>query len=109
MKPITSLFAGLLFALLVGCASEKKEALESEAKISKDQAERIAQAQAPNGTIKEGELEREKGRLIWSFDITTPGSRDTTEVNVDAQTGQIVNVSKETSEQEKNEKKEDAK
>jgi uncharacterized membrane protein YkoI len=108
MKPI-SLFAGLLVALMAGCASEKNEAMQSEAKISKAQAERIALAQAPNGTIKEAELEKEKGRLIWSFDITTPGSRDTTEVNVDAQSGQVVSVSKETPEQEKNEKKEDAK
>lgn len=109
MKSITSLFAGFLIALMLGCASTKNGPMESEAKIGKAEAERIALAQAPNGTIKEGELEKEKGRLIWSFDITTPGSRDTTEVNVDAQNGQVVSVTKETPEQEKKEKKEEGK
>ena len=104
MKPITSLFAALLIGLISGCASDKEEALQAGAKISKPEAERIALAQAPNGTIKEGELEKEKGRLIWSFDISTPGSQDTTEVNVDAQSGKVVSVTKETPEQEKNEK-----
>jgi len=102
-------FAALLLGLMTGCASDKNDVLQAEAKISKGEAERIALAHAPNGIIKEGELEREKGRLIWSFDITTPGSRDTTEVNVDAQTGQVVSVTKETPEQEKTEKKEEAK
>ena len=46
--------------------------------------------QAPNGTIKESELEKEHGKLIWSFDIATPGTTDITEVNVDAITGKVV-------------------
>jgi hypothetical protein len=94
----------LLTFFLTGCASYKDTKLQAQAKIGKSDAERIALAQAPNGTIKEGELEKEKGRLIWSFDITTPGSPDTTEVNIDAQTGQVVSVTRETPEQEKMEK-----
>lgn len=90
---------------MAGCASDKDDALQAGAKIAKSEAERIALAQTPNGTIKEGELEKEKGRLIWSFDITTPGSQDTTEVNVDAQSGKVVSMTKETPEQEKKEKK----
>jgi uncharacterized membrane protein YkoI len=50
----------------------------------------------PGGTIKEGELEKEHGKLIWSFDIATPGTQDITEVHVDAVTGQVVNLEKET-------------
>jgi len=42
--------------------------------------------------------------LIWSFDITTPDSKDITEVNVDAKSGEIIAATKETPEQEKNEK-----
>jgi uncharacterized membrane protein YkoI len=49
----------------------------------------------PGGTVKEGELEKEKGKLIWSFDLTTPGSKGITEVNVDALTGDVVSVEKE--------------
>jgi len=109
MKFITVLSASLLAVLLAGCVSDKQQKLEAEAKISKDEAQRVALAQTPNGSIKEGELEREKGRLVWSFDITTPRSPDTTEVQVDVQTGQVVSVTKETPEQEKQEKKAEAK
>ena len=88
--------AALLSGLLLGCASEQQAKLERQARISKSEAEKVALTQAANGTIKECELEKEKGRLIWSFDITTPDSKDITEVQVDAQTGQVVAVEKET-------------
>lgn len=91
---------------LTGCASEKGEQAEmqSQAKITKEQALQTALAKAPGGTVKEGELERENGKLIWSFDLSTPGTKNTTEVNVDAITGDIVSVSTETPEQEGKEK-----
>ena len=105
------IIAGLLAAAIVavgaaGCASEKQEQaeLQAQAKISKEQAQQTALAKAPGGTIKEGELEKEKGKLIWSFDIATPDSKDITEVNVDAITGDVVSVEKETPEQQKKEK-----
>jgi uncharacterized membrane protein YkoI len=98
------LIVALLITLAVGCASQKQEAREGQAKISRSEAEKIALAQAPNGTIKEGELEKEKGRLIWSFDIATPGAEDITEVHVDARTGQVVATEKETPQHEQKEK-----
>jgi uncharacterized membrane protein YkoI len=94
----------LTAALFFGCASDQEAKLQNEARISKPDAEKIALAHAPNGMIQEGELEKEKGRLIWSFDIATPGSQDITEVQVDAQTGQVVSVEKETPKQERKEK-----
>jgi uncharacterized membrane protein YkoI len=94
----------LVAGLFIGCASDKQSKLEAEAKITKPEAEKIALAQAPNGTIKEGELENEKGRLIWSFDIATPGTKDITEVQVDARTGQVVTIEKETPKQQEKEK-----
>jgi uncharacterized membrane protein YkoI len=108
MKIIKTLCAAaLVTGLVAGCASQKHEnqaALSAQAKVSKADAERIALAQVHNGTVKESELEKEKGRLIWSLDISTPDSKDITEVNVDAITGQIVNVEKETAKQEGAEK-----
>jgi uncharacterized membrane protein YkoI len=105
------IIAGLLAAAIVavgaaGCASEKQEQaeLQAQAKISKEQAQQTALAKAPGGTIKEGELEKEKGKLIWSFDISTPGSPNTTEVNVDAITGDVISVETETPAQQKKEK-----
>jgi len=105
-----SLIAILAIGALTGCVCAKgekhhnKEAkqakLMAEAKVSKTDAEKTALAKAPNGTIKEGELEKEKGKLIWSFDITTPDTKDITEVNVDAITGDVVSVEKEAAESE---------
>jgi uncharacterized membrane protein YkoI len=105
-----SLIAILAIGALAGCACTKgekhhnKEAkqakLMAQAKISKDDAGKTALAKVPNGTIKEGELEKEKGKLIWSFDITTPDTKDITEVNVDAITGDVVSVEKEAAESE---------
>jgi len=103
---------GLLAGGLAGCVTEKehegegkKGDLSGEAKITRAQAEQTALAKVPGGTIKEGELEKEKGKLIWSFDIATPGTKDITEVAVDAVTGNVVAVDKETPKDEAKEKK----
>jgi uncharacterized membrane protein YkoI len=105
------ILGGLLAAALVtvgvtGCETEKQEQaeLQAQAKIGKEQAQQTALAKVPNGTVKEGELEKEKGKLIWSFDIATPDSKDITEVGVDAITGEVVSVEKETPEQQAKEK-----
>jgi uncharacterized membrane protein YkoI len=106
--------SALAAALLTGCASnkcsksecEKKEhhhketKLMAEAKVSQDAAEKTALAKIPNGTIKEAEIEMEHGKLIWSFDVATPDTKDITEVNVDAITGDVVSVAKESAENE---------
>lgn len=82
----------LLAAALTGCNTENPSALQAQAKISKVDAQAKALAKIPNGIVKEGELEREHGRLIWSFEIATSDSKDVTEVNVDAITGEVVNI-----------------
>ena len=64
--------------------------LMAETKISKETAQATAQAKVPNSTVKESELEMEKGNLIWSFGFTIPDSKDIKEVNVDAMTGDVV-------------------
>ena len=88
-------------ALTAGCATSP-----SAAKISRTDAERAALAKVPNGVIKEGELEKEHGRLIWSFDISSAGSKDITEVHVDATTGEVIATEKESEAHEAAEKKE---
>ena len=102
--------SALAASLLVGCVSEKCERHHKhmQAKVSKEAAEKIALAKVPNGTVKEAELENEKGKLIWSFGFATPDSENTTEVNVDAITGAIVNMEQETPEAEAKEAAEDA-
>ena len=102
---------GLLAGVLTACVTEKESRakLEAKAKITKIAAEIIALAKVPNGTVKEGGIEEEKGKLIWSFDIATPGSQDITEVQVDALTGDVLDVSKETPAAEAKEKKSETK
>ena len=74
--------------------------LIKQASIMRYQAEKIALTKVPGGVIKSGELEKEKGRLVWSFDIARPGTRNLTEVHVDAKNGHIVSVKTETPAQE---------
>lgn len=107
----STLTLALLGLGLTACVSEKQEQahLAAQARVSRADAEKTALTKAPNGTVKEAELEKEKGKLIWSFDIATPGSNDITEVAVDAVTGAVVSVEKESPEQQASEKAEDAK
>jgi hypothetical protein len=109
---------GLAAVLISGCAwghcekCEKKDSeasLMAQAKISKETAQATAFAKVPNGTIKEGELEKENGHLQWSFDMATPDSKDTTEVNVDAITGEVISVAKESASDESKEASEEKK
>src|SRR5215831_8836262 len=103
---IYSILALGLAASLTACMTEKEDQKEKEAKlvtqakVTRAEAEKIALAKAPGGTIKEGEIENEKGKLIWSFDISMPGTKDIKEVNVDAITGDVLSVETETPDKE---------
>ena len=89
------------FALVVGIVSaapaQTSEAqLIKEAKVPKSQAEKIALTKIRSGIVKSAELEKEHGLLIWSFDIAKPGTKNITEIQVDAKTGRIASVQIET-------------
>jgi Peptidase propeptide and YPEB domain len=104
-------FTSLFFAIFViGAVSVfgAKSNLQKEAKISMKQARAIALKQVPGGKIASGELEREHGKLIYSFDIKT-AKAGVTEVNVDAIDGKVIAVQKETAAKEAAEKKAEAK
>lgn len=70
--------------------------LLSQAKITQAAAQKIALAKVPMGKLHSSELENEHGKLVWSFDIAMPGSRNITEILVDARTGKIVHSEIET-------------
>lgn len=118
MKINTIICLGLAVGLLAGCETERgehgekhrnKEAkLMAEAKISKETAEQTALAKVPNGTIKDSELEKEDGKLQWSFDVATPDTKDITEVNVDAVTGDVISADKESAADEAKEAAEES-
>jgi uncharacterized membrane protein YkoI len=77
-------------------AEETQAELKAQAKITQAEAEKTALARVPAGKIKASELEKEHGKLIWSFDISTPKSRNITEIQVDAKTGKIFSTQVET-------------
>jgi hypothetical protein len=77
-------------------------------RISMDGARAIALARVP-GTIRSGELEREHGRLVYSFDIKVKGRRGIEEVQVDAKDGSIVSVKHESARQEREERRQERK
>ncbi len=104
----TTIVVTSLVLLARGCATSG-EKLAAQAKISRVQAEQAALAQVSGGKITEGQLEKEHGKLVWSFDIATPGSQDITEIQVDALTGQIVSRATETPAQQAEEAKSKAK
>jgi uncharacterized membrane protein YkoI len=82
-------------------AEESQDALKAEAKITLEAASRTALAKVPGGTIKSSELEREHGKLIWSFDISKPKATNISEVQVDAKTGTVVSETTETPKQQR--------
>jgi uncharacterized membrane protein YkoI len=94
---------------------KKKQAWESKkkaemarllplAKVSQRVATKTALAAVPNGSLKEdAELEKENGKLVWSFDMTKPGTSTITEIMVDAVTGAIVSNEKENAMDQKKE------
>ena len=103
MKTTQSIGAAAIVALLafagpstLRAADESHAQLLTQAKIRQADAEKTALAKVAGGKIKSAELEKEHGKLIWSFDITTPKSRNITEVQVDAKTGEIVSTEIET-------------
>jgi uncharacterized membrane protein YkoI len=111
MKIRSFVNVGVLLSLvaLYGWAAEKKEsqaALKKEAKITLAQAEKTALSKEA-GKIQQKELEREKGRLIYSFDIRMKDGVH--EVNVDATTGEIVEDTVESPADEAKEKAADKK
>ena len=83
--------------------SAAQEKLAREAKITKEQAQATALKRAP-GTVESAELEREHGKLVYSFDIRN--SKGTiTEVQVSAISGRVVRVEHENKKQEADEKR----
>ena len=72
-----------------------------------EQARETALKRAP-GNVESGELEKEHGKLVYSFDIRN--SKGTiTEVQVSAITGKVVRVEHENKKQEAAEKEKEAK
>ncbi len=91
MKAILSALVATGALAVVGYAADDPK-LVSEAKVTETTARATALARVPHGTVKSEELEREKGHLIYSYDIQVAGKNGIDEVNVDAMTGRVLAV-----------------
>ena len=96
-------------ARAVPARQETMKQRKAEAKVSEQVARATALAQVPGGTVQSGELEREHGKLLYSFDISTKGKTGIDEVQVDAITGTVLSNTHETPAMEKAEANADAK
>src|SRR6202047_4471577 len=104
---IAILLVMLTFPAWAGGESKaSRAALSKEAKVTMEQAQKTALAKEA-GKIKSKELEREKGRLIYSFDIKTADGIH--EVSIDAMTGEVVEDTVESAAAEAKEKAADKK
>lgn len=87
--------------------SKASAKLAKKAKITLAQAREIAMRE-DSGTVESGHLEKEKGKLIYSFDIRN-AKGTITEVWVDAKSGKVVHKSEEDAAAEAKEKAADMK
>ncbi len=102
MKKI-SVAAATLFALVFGISALTANAQTK--KIGMAKAKAIALKHA-SGKIQSSELEKENGKMIYSFDIRN-NKGTITEVNIEAYTGAVVAVSEENPKKEAAEKKQE--
>jgi hypothetical protein len=113
--PVTAILCSVLTVSAHAQAAKPKKVVETEAQLQKEAKMTMADARAlalktvPNATIQAGEIEREGGKLIYSFDMKTPGKSGIDEVNIDAMTSKVISKAHETPKDEKAEAKADAK
>jgi hypothetical protein len=109
----TATLVGVLLVALLSLAAwaggenrSSQAALSKEAKITMEQAQKTALAKEA-GKIQSKEIEREKGKLIYSFDVKMADGVH--EVNVDAMTGEVLEDTVESAAAEAKEKAADKK
>ena len=102
----------LLSASIASAQGKKVETqaeLQKEAKMTMADARAMAMREVPGARVQAGEIEREGGKLIYSFDMKVPHKSGIDEVNIDAMTGKLVSKQHESPKAEKAEAKADAK
>lgn len=99
MKKIIAIVLVAMFAIVSVSAQTKV--------IGMKRAKQIALAHV-KGKIQSSELEKERGQMVYSFDIRNKRG-GITEILINAYSGKIIEVKKETAAEEAKEKREDAK
>src|SRR5262245_45759872 len=108
MKSILRAALTMLIVPAVASAnpSSTKHSKSMHPKVSLETAQATAQARVPGGKLRSHELEKERGRTIYSFEFKVRGKSGIEEVNVDAMTGKVVGgVEHESPQKEQHESK----
>ena len=79
---------------------EERPGLLKRARVSASVALDSARTRVSDGTLKSAEIEREDGKLVYSFAFTRPGRPGEDEVLVDAVKGTVLGVEHESPEAE---------
>lgn len=87
---------------------EDKPGLLARAHVTPDSARALARGRVPAAQIAAAEIEMEKGKLVYSFDMKTRGRGGIDEVLIDAMTGAVISVEHEGPAQEAAERAQDA-
>jgi uncharacterized membrane protein YkoI len=90
-----------------GAIKEETPGLAADAKVDPAKARQAALAKVPGGKIVKEELERENGKLVYSFDIKNGSHSGIEEVLVDAVGGSVVSVAHEDAAKEAAEAKQE--
>ncbi|MEO8200866.1 MAG: PepSY domain-containing protein [Gemmatimonadota bacterium] len=75
---------------------EEERGLLAQATIRPDSARHLAMNKVPGGKVVEAVIEREDGRIVYSFELKVAGKSGVEEVLVDARTGAVVSVEHES-------------
>jgi uncharacterized membrane protein YkoI len=76
-----------------------KAEMAATAKVTADQAIKTASEKVP-GTVIEAELEMKHKKLVWEIEVVT-ANKKVMEVNIDADTGAVIDVEEEKPEPKK--------
>ena len=87
---------------------EEKAGLLAKAKVTDAAARQAALAKVPGGSIVQAEIEEEKGKLIFSYDVKVAGADGIQEVAVDARTGAVLSIEHESAADEAREEADEA-
>lgn len=84
--------AAFLLATGLPPVHEAEPGLRAQARVPYEAARKTALAQVKHGAIKSAELEKEDGKLLYSFDLRRRGHSGIDEVHIDAATGAVLSV-----------------
>jgi len=93
LKLLATILSLFLLTPAISKAGAIKGSLLKQASVTRSEARTIALSQIQDGKILHTDLRKEHGKIIWFFDVSRPGTKKITAVQVDAKSGNILSLS----------------